>query len=123
MVLALSLAGCAKPGLYDWGDYEDQLADRYAKEDAAGSELALREQMARYQTGGRRAPPGLYADYGFLLFRRGEDAGAIAYFEKEKQIYPESRALMDKLIEKVRQKSQPKPEPTDAPVVPQEGKP
>ena len=44
-----------------------------------------------------RVPPGAYADYGFLLFRRGDRKGAIAYFEKERLLFPESSAFMTKL--------------------------
>jgi len=49
-------------------------------------------------------PPGAYAEYGFLLFKQGDNRGAKAYFEKEKSAFPESGALMTKLIEQVEKK-------------------
>ncbi len=103
------ISGCAKPQLYDWGDYADSLECRYEKGDAAQAEQALREQMVEYGTG-KHVPPGVYADYGFLLFRRGDIGGALAYFEKEKSTFPESSYLMDKLIARIKKKTSPAPD-------------
>lgn len=98
------LAGCAKPTLYSWGDYDESLEQRYEKENMARAEELLREQMQAYSAG-QRVPPGVYADYGFLLFRRGDSAGAVLFFEKEKNIFPESAFLMNKLIERIKKKA------------------
>lgn len=103
------LSGCAKPLLYDWGGYADSLECCYVKGDAAQAEQSLRDQMAGYGTD-RHVPPGVYADYGFLLFRRGDAGAAQAYFEKEKSAFPESAYLMDKLIDRVKKKTSPVPD-------------
>jgi len=105
------LAGCAAPALYDWGDYGDSLELCYEKENTRQAEQILQEQIVAYATG-KRIPPGVYADYGFLLFRRGDTGGALAYFEKEKNRYPESALLMDKLIERIKKKNSPEPPQT-----------
>jgi hypothetical protein len=102
LVIGAALAGCAPPALYQWGEYEDSLYQRYVKEDIAGSEAHLRETLVAAELKSR-VPPGVYADYGFLLYRRGDYAGAIGYFEKEKRAFPESAALMSKLIERIQQ--------------------
>lgn len=99
----LLLAGCA-PTLYYWGDYTESLEQRYEKENPNRAEQLLREQMTEYNTG-NKVPPGIYADYGFLLYRRGDTGGAIAFFEKEKKTFPESALLMDKLINRIKQKT------------------
>ena len=100
LVAAAGLTACAPPTLYQWGKYEDSLYSRYAKEDAAGAEESLRTTIVAAESQSR-VPPGVYADYGFLLYRRGDYAGAIQYFEKEKRAFPESAALMSKLIERI----------------------
>ncbi len=100
---ALFLSGCA-PTLYYWGDYNESLEQRYEKENPNRAEQLLREQMTEYNTG-KQVPPGMYADYGFLLYRRGDTGGAIAFFEKEKKTFPESALLMDKLINRIKQKT------------------
>ena len=109
---ALFLSACASQGLYYWGDYETALYDRYVKEQPALAEQHLRETMLDAEQKGRKVPPGLYADYGFLLYRRGDMAGAVQFFEKEKQTFPESAVLMSKLIERIRRKQEPSP-PTE----------
>jgi hypothetical protein len=103
MALAI-LPGCAKPSLYSWGDYGESLELRYEKENLAQAEQVLREQMAGYDAG-KRVPPGVCADYGFLLYRRGDLAGAVLFFEKERNAFPESTFLMNKLIDRIKKKS------------------
>ena len=102
LVVGAGLAGCAPPALYQWGEYEDSLYRRYVKEDIAGAEAYLRETLVAAELKSR-VPPGVYADYGFLLYRRGDYAGAIEKFEREKRAFPESAALMSKLIERIQQ--------------------
>lgn len=97
-------AGCAKPTLYSWGDYDESLEQRYGKENSAQAEQLLRDQMLAYADG-ERVPPGVYADYAFLLFRRGDLAGAVFFFQKEKKAFPESAVLMDRLTERIRKQA------------------
>jgi len=105
LVVGAGLAGCAPPALYQWGEYEDSLYRRYVKEDIAGAEAYLRETLVAAELKSR-VPPGVYADYGFLLYRRGDYAGSIEKFEQEKRAFPESAALMSKLIERIQQQRQ-----------------
>jgi len=98
------LAGCAPQSLYDWGQYEDSLYLRYTDHDFSQAEAYISQSLPT-TAHPSRIPPGVYADYGFLLYRRGNYAGAMEYFEKEKTLYPESSVLMVKLMERVRQKT------------------
>lgn len=111
------LTGCVPPPLYLWGDYEDTLYERYANEDAAEQEARLRETVVAAELKSQ-VPPGIYADYGFMLYRRGDYASAIDYFEKEKRHFPESAALMSKLIDRVQQRQGNKAEEVHAPAAP-----
>ncbi len=124
LAIMLGLVGCSAPSIYHWGKLENGLHDRYVNEDHAQADVYLLETITTAEQQHLRVPPGAYADYGFLLFRRGDRRGAIAYFEKEKLLFPESSAFMTKLIERVKikeaettEKSQlpattlPKPEP------------
>lgn len=103
-IMAIALAGCAGPSIYHWGDLENGLHDRYVTQDHAQADVYLLETIGAAEQQKLRVPPGAYADYGFLLFKRGDRQGAIAYFEKEKLLFPESGAFMTKLIERVKQK-------------------
>lgn len=110
LVVTVGATGCARQTLYDWGEYEDTLYLRYTENDFAQAESYLRRTLPT-TAHPSRVPPGVYADYGFLLYRRGDYPGALQYFEKEKQTYPESSALMTKLIDRIRQKTARKDSP------------
>lgn len=103
-ILACAMVGCATPSIYYWGNFEDGLHNRYMIQDQAQADVYLFETIRTAEQQNLRVPPGAYADYGFLLFKRGDREGAIAYFEKEKRLFPESSAFMTKLIERVKQK-------------------
>lgn len=49
----------------------------------------------------KRVPPGLYAKLGYLYLKSGQKDKAVAFFEKEKTIYPESAKFMSTLVNKV----------------------
>jgi hypothetical protein len=98
------LVGCASPSIYHWGKFENGLHERYVSLDHGQADAYLLETIGAAEQQNLRVPPGAYADYGFLLFKRGDTKGAIAYFEKEKLLFPESSAFMNKLIERIKQK-------------------
>ncbi len=120
LVMLSALSGCAPHGLFYWGDYESSLYDRYVDNNSQHTDAYLRNTITEAEQRQQRVPPGVFADYGFLLYTRGDKAGAIAYFQKERSLYPESTALMNTLIEKIQQKekpAEPKSETTATPVL------
>jgi len=100
----LLLSGCTSPYLYTWGKYDQWLYENY-KNPKNDEELYvdLTALITKYES--RKEPetkpmaPGLYAEYGFLLMRRGENARAIKYYNKEKALWPESAVFMDSMIQ------------------------
>lgn len=98
------LSGCASSHLYEWGDYDEWLYENY-KSPKNDEELytdlsALIEKYERRKNPGTKPmAPGLYAEYGFLLMRRGESERAIVYYNKEKALWPESAVFMDSMIQ------------------------
>ncbi len=46
-----------------------------------------------------RIPPGICAEYGYLMSKEGKGKEAVRYYRLEKSIYPESMVLMDRLIQ------------------------
>lgn len=103
-IFVILMSGCTPKGLYYWGDYEESLYDRYVENDPQQAYDHLKQTILEAESQKRRVPPGIYADYGFMLFSRGDLAGAITYFRQEQSLYPESTALMAKLISKIEQK-------------------
>lgn len=118
--VSLLVNGCAKT-IFFWGDYEDSLYERYVENDHRQAYLQLSKTIQEAESRNLRVAPGIYADYGFVLFQRGETSGAIQYFLKEKQTYPESTALMNKLISKIEEKQKKQDAKTDTPPMNQEG--
>jgi hypothetical protein len=105
LLLSLSLVGCAGTGKYYWGGYESSLYSYYkdpTKADQLSSTLA--EVIKTSEKKNKTVAPGLYAEYGFILLQQGKRSDAAAYFEKEKQAWPESTVIMESMI-KVASKS------------------
>jgi len=96
-VVAL-LSGCGAKRLYEWGDYDQKLYNHY-KNPAEKEEflVAIKEAVTEAESA-KRVPPGLYAEYGFLLFEQGNSLEAVMFYRKESEKWPESRFFMQKMI-------------------------
>ncbi len=101
--LMACVGGCAPKPLYHWGHYEESLQASYIAHDESKAWSSLEATITSAEQTGRRIPPGASAEYGFLLYQRGQRERAIEYFEREAQLFPESKPLMEKLIAKVRE--------------------
>ncbi len=105
ILLSLGLGGCAAGGgLYYWGGYEDSLYLRERDSSEAAREKAfgmVAETIQQAGADGKKVPPGVYADYGYLLFRQGRKGESVEAFRKEAELYPESRYFMDAVIARV----------------------
>lgn len=100
---------------YVWGSYETELYGYYKNPDRLENLMkALEAAIARGENSAQktgsaggaktsRVAPGLYAEYGYLLMTKNQDAKAKRYFEKEKLLWPESAVLMDKMIKVIDQ--------------------
>jgi len=99
LVALLGSACAGQRPLYHWEDYDRRLYEHYRNpQDRARWTAAMQHVVAAAEQEGQRVPPGIYAEYGYALLERGDREGAVAYFEKERDLWPESRLLMDKMI-------------------------
>jgi hypothetical protein len=100
--LCAALAACASPQtLYQWGEYQPALL-AYAKNPQGTADFARRLQASIVKAEAEnRVPPGMYAEYGYALLDLNRPADAVAQFTKERSKWPESAALMNRLIERV----------------------
>lgn len=101
-----ALAGCASPGLYNWGGYEDALYASY-KDPAKVEALRIRLEthIAAMESAGQKVAPGLYAELGTLYYQAGARAKAAEFYAKERQAWPESSQLMTSLITNIQRMS------------------
>ncbi|MBR5965750.1 MAG: DUF4810 domain-containing protein [Treponema sp.] len=105
--LPLLFAGCASnyKALYNW-DYYSTQTYKYVK---GGNEEDTEKLFEVYQkvldgqegTIRETIPPGLCADYGYLLIKAGKVEEGKALLRKEMELYPESVQFMNSIIRKV----------------------
>ncbi len=97
IVIILCLTGCAK-NRYSWNGYDDKLYSYY-KTPAESDRFmeALQEIIQESELDGT-VPPGIYAEYGYMLYERGKFPDAVIWYRKELEKWPESRILMEKMI-------------------------
>ena len=99
---ALGAACTPRSALYDWDGYDDALYRHYkAPQDREAWVAALKTAVLAAESEGRRVPPGLYAEYGYALLEESRFDESVAYFKKEKETWPESAVIMDKMIRNV----------------------
>lgn len=94
--------GCsAKKQMYYWGDYSDSLYHSKKEpgvESLAKHKEALENIVEESKNRNLRIPPGVCAELGYLYAANNNTKKAIELFQMEKQTYPESTILMDRLI-------------------------
>lgn len=97
LCLAIS-AGCAPKTRYSWNGYDEKLYQHY-KTPANNEEFVkqLEEIIVIGEKSGN-VPPGIYAEYGFALYEKGNFSEAGRYFSLESNNWQESRVLMAKMI-------------------------
>jgi len=94
------LTGCAAPGLYQWGGYDQSLYAGY--KDVTKMEalrIKLEAHVGETEKSNAKVAPGLYAELGTLYLKAGATQKAIDFYTKERNAWPESRVLMTSLIQ------------------------
>lgn len=101
--LVVVLASCTmgpKP-LYTWKNYDDA-SYGYLKKNDDKSTKALMDTYQKIidkQKGSRNTvPPGIYADYGFLLLQSNRTAEGKNMLAKEIELYPESKPFVERIL-------------------------
>lgn len=103
LCLLAALTGCAgrTTPLYTWSDYQPQVY-AYLKGDGRSSAdeqiLRLEEGMQKAAAAGAQVPPGYHAHLGLLYLDTGHPDRALAAWNQEKALYPESTKYIDFLI-------------------------
>jgi hypothetical protein len=98
-VVLVSLVGCAPPGMYNWSGYSESLY-AFHREPAEKQKFidALYVIIAKNEEAGTRIPPGIYAEYGYMMLSAGKSGDAVVYFNKEMNAWPESTVFMKTMI-------------------------
>lgn len=93
------LPGCVtNTSLYSWGKYEGDMYRYYKNPDYLEELMVNLAETLELAEANQTVPPGLYAEYGYLLLETGNAQQAIVYFGKEKKMWPESTVIMDTML-------------------------
>tara|TARA_B100001564_G_C20332844_1_gene530913 strand:+ start:297 stop:656 length:360 start_codon:yes stop_codon:yes gene_type:complete len=104
--LLFLLSSCSKQAtLYSWGSKKKtsyfKTSYSYLKKSNTESMEMLKlsyEDIINNQKGIRKTvPPGIYADYGFLLLENNDEKGK-DFLKKEMILYPESKIFISRIL-------------------------
>lgn len=98
LLICLFICSSCATNQYYWGSYEKTLYKHYKN---PGDLENLAQKLFDIIEKGEfedRVPPGIYAEYGYVLMAQGEINESIKYFKLEKENWPESTLLMDTMI-------------------------
>lgn len=104
-VVLLTLAACATPSRFEWGNYESALYV-YAKRPDTRPEYRVALEKAIEQ--GRRTnrlAPGLLAELGYLSLEDGDTSSALNLFQEEMRVFPESRPFLQDVVSRINGRS------------------
>ncbi len=101
MAALLILSACATAETFEWGNYDAALYS-YSKhpEQLPQFEKSLQAAIASGRSKGRVAP-GLQAELGYCYLSEGKNADAVVQFKAEMTSFPESSALMNRIITQI----------------------
>lgn len=102
------LAGCqSTPTLYSWGSYEGLVYDMYANPGEAEPGVQIEKLTAdieQAKLSGGRTPPGVHAHLGYLYYTQGNKSAALAEFNAEKALFPESTVFIDGMVSRMKKR-------------------
>ncbi|HLQ36454.1 MAG TPA: DUF4810 domain-containing protein [Planctomycetota bacterium] len=107
LLAVLLLAGaCASPKtIYPWGSYEQSVYNvchGVTAADLTQDVQLLSNEVDRTRVEGRKVAPGVHAHLGYLYFMAGNSGAALAHFNAEKELYPESATFIDGLVRRMK---------------------
>ncbi|MEA4983349.1 MAG: DUF4810 domain-containing protein [Paludibacter sp.] len=101
-VSVLLLAACStQQTLYSWGNYENASYNYLKNNDELSTQELIKayQEIIDKQKGKRGAvPPGIYADYGFILLQANRTEEGKAMLLKEISLYPESKVFIERIL-------------------------
>jgi hypothetical protein len=101
IAITLSLTSCAPKMLYSWGNYDDTSYTYLKNSDEKSVDRLTKtyQHIIENPNGTRKVvPPGVYADYGFILLQANKTEEGKAMLEKEIALYPESKVFIDRVL-------------------------
>lgn len=103
-IIALFASCSSTKTLYSWYNYEDATY-QYNKKRTDETKAKMMEQylkLIQKQKGTRKVvPPGLYAEYGYVLYMGGKKEEGLDFLKQEIKLYPESETYISRIIKQL----------------------
>ena len=105
-IVTLAMGSCATAPrtLYAWHDYADMTYEYSKKptDELKNKVLEEYQLMIDKQNGTRGVvPPGMFAEYGYMLYRLGKTEEGLKYMKQESDLYPESEKYISRIIKQL----------------------
>ena len=104
VIIALFASCSSTKTLYSWYNYEDATY-QYNKKRTDETKVKMMEQylkLIQKQKGTRKVvPPGLYAEYGYVLYMGGKKEEGLDFLKQEIKLYPESETYISRIIKQL----------------------
>ena len=95
------LAGCAHADkTFYWGDYSSTLYDLKKSPDEKTLEAHKKELLLIMKESDKKhkhVPPGVNAEYGYILLKGGNEPEGMEFLDKETTLYPESVVFIQRI--------------------------
>ena len=105
LFVVMAITSCTTTtSLYSWYNYED-ITYQYSKKRTDELQVKVLEQyqkLTEKQKGIRGVvPPGLNAEYGYLLYMTGKQNEGLKFLKEEIKLYPESEKYISRIIKQL----------------------
>lgn len=95
------LTGCqTSRETFYWGNYSATLYELKRNPDDKTIDAHKKELLLIVEKSGKmkkQVPPGVYAEYGYILLKEGNEIEGMEYLTKEETSYPESAVFIKKI--------------------------
>lgn len=109
---SIFFAGCMPQKMYYYGNYSQTLYSfekNQSEETLVNHKQELEKVISESEIRNLPVPPGIYAELGYINLKVNSSQEAIRLFQTESQLYPESKHLMDRLIQIAKAKESTEP--------------
>lgn len=101
-ICMMALASCqTQQSLYSWYDSEDatyQYTKRLTDEKLEKAMVQYQKVITKQKGTRKIVPPGVNAEYGYLLYKAGKKEEGLELLRTEIKIYPESEKFISRII-------------------------
>lgn len=100
-ICAMTITSCQSPTLYSWYNSEDATYTytKRSTDETLVKAMEQYEKVLKKQKGLRKTvPPGVNAEYGYLLYKAGKKEEGLTLLRAEIQAYPESEKFISRII-------------------------